>query len=138
MITEDEFSGKITWDKDSLWRGKITLADGKTAPFEIDGFELIESITEASLSTLKFVVANEPLIRHKIAILLREFYNDSWLYESPLTPEELAQMISLHSVRILDEGDGDLSYTAGDLFAGHWVQVPIDANCELGEPEIHG
>ena len=56
-----------------------------------------------------------------------------------MTPEELAQKINLNNVTIFDEGGGELFYEAdGDLFAGHWVQVPIDAHGEIGEPEIHG
>lgn len=136
---EDELSGNVTWDKDSRWSGTISLADGKTATFEIDGFEPIETLTEASLNTLKFLIANEPQLRHKVSVAMREHYNDTWLYENPITPDELAQRINLHSARILDEGDGDLIYTAGvDLFAGHWIQVPIDANGEIGEPELEG
>lgn len=65
---EDELSGNVTWDKDSRWRGVMTLANGKTAAFEIDGYEPVESITEAARNTLNFLMANEPLIRHKIAV----------------------------------------------------------------------
>jgi hypothetical protein len=134
-----ELFGKVTWDEDSQWGGRMTLANGKTAAFEIDGDEPIESIPEAALNTLKFLVANEPLVRHKIAVSLRVFYNDTWLDENTLTPEELAQKIHLDNVTIFDEGGGELCYEPDvDLFAGHWVQVPIDANWEIGEPEIHG
>ena len=136
---EDEFFGNVTWDKDSQWSGTMILANGKTAAFEIDGFEPVESITEAARNTLKFLIANEPLIRHEIAVSMRKVYSEGWLYENTLTPEELAQKINLNNVTIFDEGGGELFYEADeDLFAGHWVQVPIDAHGEIGEPEIHG
>ena len=136
---EDELFGNVTWDEDSQWSGIMTLADGKTAAFEIDGYEPVESITEAAQNTLKFLIANEPLIRHKIAVSMRQVYNETWLDENALTPEELAQKINLNNVTIFDEGGGELFYEADeDLFAGHWVQVPIDAHGEIGEPEIHG
>jgi hypothetical protein len=136
---EDELFGHVTWDKDSQWRGIMTLASGKTAAFEIDGYELVESIPEAALNTLKFLIANEPLIRYKIAVSLREVYNDTWLYEDPITPEGLAQRINLDSVTIYDEGGGDLLYTTDDnLFTDHCIQVLIDANGEIGEPELEG
>ncbi|MGB7923541.1 MAG: DUF2262 domain-containing protein [Pyrinomonadaceae bacterium] len=136
---EDELFGNVTWNKDTRWSGIMTLATGKTAAFEIDGDEPVESITEAARNTLKFLIANEPLIRHKIAVSMRQVYNDTWLYENTLTPEELAQRISLHSVIIWDEGGGDLVYTAdGNLFAGHWIQVLMDASGEIGEPELEG
>ena len=117
----------------------MILANGKTAAFEIDGYEPIETITEAALNTIKFLIENEPLIRHKIAVSMRKLYNEGWLYENTLTPEELAQKINLNNVTIFDEGGGELFYEADeDLFAGHWVQVPIDAHGEIGEPEIQG
>lgn len=117
----------------------MTLAGGKTAALEIDGYEPVGSITEAARNTLKFLMANELLIRHKIAVSMRELYNDTWLYEDARTPEELARMIHLNNVTIFDEGGGELSYEAdGDLFAGHWVQVSMDANGEIGEPDLWG
>lgn len=136
---EDELFGRVTWDKDSRWRGLMTLASGKTAAFEIDGYELVESIPEAALNTLKFLIANEPLIRYKIAVSMREVYNDTWLYEDPITPEELAQRINLDSATIYDEGGGDLLYTTdNNLFTDHCIQVLIDAHGEIGEPELEG
>ena len=139
MIMEDELFDNVTWDKDSRWSGIMTLSNGKTAAFEIDGDEPIETITEAARNTLKFLIENEPLIRHKIAVSMRKLYNEGWLYENTLTPEEFAQKIHLNNVTIFDEGGGELFYEAdGDLFAGHWVQVPIDTHGEIGEPEIHG
>ena len=117
----------------------MTLPDGKTAAFTIDGYEPIESVTEAARNTLKFLIANEPLIRHKIAVSMIKLYHETWLYENTITPEELAERITLDSVSILDEGGGDLFYESDDdLFAGHWIQVPIDANGEIGEPELEG
>jgi hypothetical protein len=139
MIMEDELFGNVTWDKDSQWSGIMTLADGKTVAFTIDGYEPVESVNEAARNTLKFLIANEPLIRHKIAVSMVKLYHETWLYENTITPEELAQKITLDSVSIWDEGGGDLLYEADDnLFTDHCIQVPIDANGEIGEPELEG
>lgn len=141
MIMEDELFGKITWDESKeLLSGKITLGHGKTADFTFDGFETGEWSPEAALKTLKFVTTNESLIRRKIAVLLIENYNDTWLYENTLTPDEIAGKIYLHNAEIsTDDGSAELYYEADeDLFAYHWVQVPIDADGEIGEPLIEG
>jgi hypothetical protein len=138
-IIEDELFDNLKWNKDSWSSGIMTLANGKTVTLEIDGYEPAESITEAARNTLNFLVTNEPLIRHRIAVSMRQLYNEGWLYENTLSPEELAQKINLNNVTIWDEGGGELYYDADeDLFAGHWVQVPIDAHGEISEPEIHG
>src|SRR5919205_3096935 len=139
MMMEDELSGNVMWDQDSCWSGRIILANGKTATFEIDGDDPVESITGAARSTLKFLITNEPLIRNKIAVSMRKLYGETWLNDITLTPEELARKIYLHHAQIIDEGGGKLYYEADDdLFAGHWVQVPIDARGEIGGPEIEG
>lgn len=138
MIMEDELWGNVTWDKDSRWSGIMTLANGKTASFEIDGDEPIESLPEAARSTLNFLIKNEPLIRHNLAVSMCELYKD-WNDGNTITPEELAQRIDLASVTIFDEGGGDLLYKPeGDMFTDHSIQVLIDANGEIGEPELQG
>lgn len=135
----DELFGNVMWDEDSRWKGIMTLANGKTATVEVDGSEPVESIPEAARNTLNFLVANEPHIRHRIAVSMRELYKETWLNDISLIPEELAQKINLHNVTIFDEGGGELYYEADeDLFAGHWVQVTIDEHGELGEPDIEG
>ena len=137
---EDEFNGSITWDKNLQPSGTITFANGKTAAFDIDGYDdLSEWITEAARNTLKFLIANEPLVRHKVAVSVTEFFKDTWLYEDPITPEELAQRINLVWVSIFDEGGGNLVYEADDdLFTDHCIEILMDANGELGEPRLEG
>jgi hypothetical protein len=138
MIMEDELFSNVTWDKDSRWSGIMTLADGRTAAFEIDGDEPLEAITEAARNTLEFLIKNEPLIRHKIAASMCELYKD-WNDGNTITPEELAQRINLDSVTIFDEGGGNLLYEPeGDLFTDHWIQVWMDANGEIDEPGLEG
>lgn len=138
MIMEDELFGQVTWDQDSRWSGSLTLANGKTAKFEIDGYEPVESVTEAALNTLKFLLKNEPLIRHKIAGSMCELYKD-WNDNETITPEELARRIHLDSVTIFDEGGGTLLYEPeGDMFTDHWIQVWMDANGEISEPGLEG
>jgi hypothetical protein len=72
MTMEDEVLGNVKGNEGSQWSGIMTLADRKTVAFEIDGFEQLESITDAALNTLKYLIANEPLIRHKIAVSMRK------------------------------------------------------------------
>jgi hypothetical protein len=48
MIMGGELFGNVTWDEDSRWSGIMMLANGKTAAFEIDGDEPVESLTEAA------------------------------------------------------------------------------------------
>lgn len=139
-IMEDEFFGNLTWgEKYHGWRGIMTLADGKTSALVIDGVKTDESIPEVVRNTAQFLIANEPLIRDKIAVSMSEFYNGTWGDGDTITPEELAQRIALTSVSFYEEGGGELYYEAADgLFTDHTICASLDANGEIGEPELEG
>jgi hypothetical protein len=137
-MMEDEIFSNVIWDKDSRWSGTMTLANGKTASFEIDGYEPLEAITEAARNTLQFLLKNEPLVRLKVAGSMCGLYKD-WNDNETITPEELAQRINLNSVTIFDEGGGTLLYEPeDDMFTDHWIQVWMDANGEIDEPGLEG
>ncbi|MCA1629740.1 MAG: DUF2262 domain-containing protein [Acidobacteria bacterium] len=113
----------------------LKLADGKTVRFTIDGMD--ELITPAVWNAIDFLVANEPLMRHKVAGSMIERYQD-WNDGETITPEELARRIELDDVTFLTEGGGELVYTAGDIFTDHCICVPFDANYEIDEPQLEG
>jgi hypothetical protein len=115
----------------------MTIANRKTAAFTIDVDDTDDSITEAARNTMKFLTANEPLIRHKVAVSMIELYKE-WHDGNAITPEELAQRITLTDVEFWDEGGGDLYYEAADIFAGHCICASIDANGEIDEPDLAG
>ena len=135
-MTEDGPLGNLTWDEGHQeGRGIMTLADGKIAEFTVDAID--GSITEAARNTIKFLTANEPLISHKIAASMTELYKE-WSDGATVTPEELAQRITLTDVSFWEEGGGELYYDAGDIFAGHCICASIDANGEIDEPRLEG
>jgi hypothetical protein len=136
---EDEFLGTLTWEDQIGWRGIMTMPNGKTATLTIDAAKTDESLPEVVRSTVKFVIANEPRIRDKIAFSMSEFYNETWGGGDTITPEELARRITLTEVSVYEEGDGELLYQANDdLFTDHAICAYLDVNGEIGEPELAG
>jgi|GEM_PF-3391961 len=138
---EDEFFGTLTWDEDYPlgWCGILTLANGKTSSFTIEGAKTDESIPEKVREMAKFLIANERLIHDKIAASMSEIYNGPWGGGDTLTPEELAQKINLKDVSFYEEGGGELYYEADDeIFTDHMICASIDENGEIGEPELEG
>jgi hypothetical protein len=105
--------------------------------FTVDIDEADAATPEAARATVRFLRANEPQVRHKVAAATVELYRE-WHDGEAITPEALAQLITLNSVTVWDERGGDLFYAAGDLFAGHGICAPIDAGGELGEPDLEG
>lgn len=131
---KDELFSNVTWANE--WSGTITLANGKTAKFEMDFPD--ESIPEAVRKSLKFVVENEPSIRLRIAAKMTELYKD-WNDNETITAEELAHRINLTDVQIYEEGDGQLYYEpAGDFFTDHIICAYFEANGEIDEPSLEG
>jgi hypothetical protein len=117
----------------------MTMANGKTATLWIDAAKTDESLPEIVRSTVKFVIANEPRIRDKIAFSMSEIYNGPWGGGDTITPEKLARRITLTEVSVYEEGDGELVYEAdGDLFTDHAICAYLDVNGEIGEPELEG
>jgi hypothetical protein len=139
-IMEDGFFGNLTWsEKYGGWRGMMTLANGKTVTFTIDGVETEQSITKAARNTFTFLIENEPLIRDKIAVSMSELYSGTWGGVDTITPDELAQRITLTDVAFYEEGGGELYYEADDdLFTDHTICASIESNGEIGEPELAG
>jgi hypothetical protein len=136
---EDESLGTLTWEDHIGWRGIMTLANGKTATLTIDAAKTDESLPEIVRSAVKFVIANEPRIRDKIAFSMSEVYNGTWGGGDTITAEELARRITLTEVSVYEEGDGELLYKADDdLFTDHTICASLDVNGEIGEPELEG
>ena len=132
----DEPSGAVTWDVGQFGvSGTLSLADGGTVKFEVDGLD--ELITPAAWNAIDFMAANEPLMRHKVAVSMMEHCPD-WIDDDITTPEEVARKISPAHVTFMTEGGGQLCYEAEDMLAGHWVCVFFDANYEIDEPELEG
>ena len=139
-IMADELLGDLTWEEDyHWWQGTMTMADGKTAVLRIDGLKTDASVPETVRNSVKFLIANEPQIRHKIAVSMSVVYNGPWSGGDTITPEELARRISLTEVSFYDEGGGELYYEAEDgLFTDHTICASIAANGEIGEPDLAG
>lgn len=141
IVMEDELLGRLTWDEVYRgWRGVMAVAGGKAATFVIDGVKTDESVPEAARKIARFMLANEPSVRHRIAVSMSEIYNGPWSGGGDtITPEALAQRIALTGVYVDEEGGGELHYKAEDgLFTDHTICASIDVDGEIGEPDLEG
>ena len=131
-ILGDKQFGNIKWDKNKPWSGVISLANGKTAKVE---FDIQDTEEEAARNTLKFLMANETQIRHKIAVSLLRDYKD-WIPDYITTPEQLTLRIELSDISFGEGGGGQLYYYAnGDdyIFTDHTICVWFDADGEIDD-----
>jgi hypothetical protein len=135
---EDELFGNLKWDEGSyLKSGVMTTANGRTVKFTVDVDE-DWSLTEATRDSMKFMIANETLMRRKVAAAMTELYAE-WSDGKTITPNELALRIELKDISFLEEGGGELYYYPdGNMFGGHWICAWFDANGEIEEPSLEG
>ena len=116
----------------------MSLSNGKTAKISIDAEDQESSISEAVKNTFNFLRENENVIREQIAIKMSKLYNETWGDGDTVAPQDVMQRISLRNISFMDEGDGELFYSDGNLFAGHSICVFIEPNGEVDEPYLAG
>jgi hypothetical protein len=134
----DELFRTLAWKKGYGWYVTITLANGKTAKVSLDVADQDEAIPDVIRDRLRFLVENEPQITLKVAAAMTELYSD-WNDGEIITPQQLAQRISLTDASIYEDGDGQLYYEPDDdMFAGHCICAYFDANGEIEEPALEG
>ncbi|HEX9048468.1 MAG TPA: DUF2262 domain-containing protein [Verrucomicrobiae bacterium] len=86
----------------------------------------------------------EPEYRRKIASDLLRLYNDNWRDGETLDADGFMRRISLSDISIgaadfdAEYGCASVSYSDGDLFAGHSIDVTLDADLNYVKSQIAG
>ena len=105
-----------------------------TAP-QIDTLELLER----GAHYLEWVRRSEETIRHRAAEEFTGPYNDFWSDAfGPLTMEQVKSRISLASIELHIDGSAYWYYSDGNLFAGHLIEVRVDASHNVTELLLAG
>jgi hypothetical protein len=89
------------------------------------------------------ICVREPEYRSKIAQTLLSLYNDTWSDGAALDVDGFTRWISLSDIQISPADCGTdncvtLGYADGDLFAGHFIEVFLDADFNYVNSQIAG
>ena len=89
------------------------------------------------------ICVQEQEYRSKIAHALLSLYNDTWRDGAPLDADGFMRRISLSDIQICPAKFGTdscvtLGYADGDLFAGHYIEVFLDADFNYVKSQIAG
>lgn len=146
-IIQDSVLGELTFDdRLSRWDG---VAAGLGVPFSLSAHTFAESgrgLTEDAATLEKYRMAflrlqrDEPILRAQMAErmlpLAEEWREDE--AAGPMTAQQFLERVRLESFSIYEDGDAELFYNDGDLFAGHLIIAVMNQDGTLGETSIAG
>lgn len=144
---QDAVLGQLTYDdRLSRWDGASAVLG---VPFSLSAHTFADSgrglpQDEAALEVYRAAFLrlerDEPALRPQMAErmlpLAQEWQEDD--DEAPLSAPQFLERVTLESLSIYEDGDAELFYNDGDLFAGHVIIAVVKGDGTLGETSIAG
>jgi len=141
----DRFLGRLTLEPSSnVFRGSRRLtrrtyqvsiersanADDRSADHrDLDRARAVLRALELALAT----------IHHEVASHAQAIYHERWRgARARLTRNRVTARIALSAARIGVDGRVTLSFSEGDLFFGHWLEILLDASLRVQTVEVAG
>lgn len=94
---------------------------------------------ETVIAAAQWFDAERPAILEAIAKSLLSVANGSWRAEGPKkTKEEFLSAVSLERVAFHEDGSIVAFFSAGEVFAGHSIELHIDRNRRIGRATVAG
>ena len=145
---EHPILGKLTFDRDlDWWRTNVRLTDECWIDFCIDCLDTDEPDIDSRLTLeraveyLDWARKTEPECRNKIADDLLATYNDIWAEDDgigQLSREIFINKLVPESLVLSSDGHGVWYYKDSDLFAGHSIEIYIEADRSFDEAHLAG
>ena len=145
MTTPHDYFGNMELDEQARkYQAKIDFAPNHKVSVTINwaGISPSEALKHARFICDK-VRGREPEYRDKIAQTLLNLYNNTWRDGEALDTDGFMRRILLSDMEIspVDFGSNScvtLGYADGDLFAGHYIEVFLDADFNYVKSQIVG
>jgi len=137
---EDELFGTLSYDARLRWyRAQVEFSPSHRVELDIsvEGVDPDMAI-ERARQIFPRVQLQEAALRLAAACEKLALYNDQWSQGERIDAKEFSRRIALSSITIHPEGEVELWYADGDLFAGHWIAVSTDAELQFQHVEIAG
>ncbi|HEX5222252.1 MAG TPA: DUF2262 domain-containing protein [Verrucomicrobiae bacterium] len=139
-LIKDELFGSLKYDVNLRWYlGQVEFSPGHRVELSIsvEGVDPYAAIQRAR-QTFPRVQSREAELRRAAAREKLALYNDQWSEGEKIDANEFMRRIALSSVTIHPEGEVQLWYADGNLFAGHWIAVSTDSELQFQHVEIAG
>jgi hypothetical protein len=134
VVVRDDILGVLTFDRSlSSYEARRSLAG---VPYDLA--ILIDTAPDAGRdsaaikslrATVAAIEAGVPRYREAAADELLENYNDNWRNDGDavLSRREFASRLTLDSINVDSNGEIDVYFKDGEMFAGHVIQVRVDS-----------
>jgi hypothetical protein len=141
--------GSVKWEERlHAWEANVTLA-GSTVFFLmiVEGdWEGIDpgDLFEIGARFLRWARKFEPRCRDRVVNDLYELYTRWWAGDdtgegpSMLSRPEFHEVLHPCLISLYHDGSSDWQYECGDLFAGHGIDLYVDADGVLGRADLWG
>jgi len=145
MTTPHDYFGSMELDEQRRqYQATLDFSPSHKVSVTIDwaGISPSEALTR-SRDVCDRIRVREPEYRSKIAQTLLSLYNDTWRDGAALDVDGFTRRISLSDIQICPAAFGTescvtLGYADGGLFAGHYIEVFIDADFDYVKSQIAG
>jgi hypothetical protein len=145
MTTPHDYFGSMKFDEQHRqYQAALDFSPSHKVSVKIDwaGISPSEALTR-SRDVCDRIRVREPEYRSKIAQTLLILYNDTWRDGAALDVDGFTRRISLSDIQICPADFGTdscvtLGYADGDLFAGHNIEVFLDADFNYVNSQIAG
>ncbi|BAZ39603.1 hypothetical protein NIES4101_55570 [Calothrix sp. NIES-4101] len=136
----DEILGELAWDDDDeCWSSQVqfTLEHIVNVTIDPDDAETGAVIMKSRQSFAK-LQENELNIRRLISDQMLKIYNDNWNNGEIIDTQDFIDSIKLEDIVFYANGNIQLFYNDGYLFAGHGIIVSIDEYGNYQEAVLFG
>jgi len=145
MTTPHDYFGRMMLDEQHRkYQATLEIALGHKISVTLDwaGIPLSEALTRSQVAC-DLIRVREPEYRTNIAQNLLSLYNDTWRDGEALNSDGFMRRISLSSMQLCpaefgSDGSATLYYADGELFAGHSIEVFLDADFNYLNSQIAG
>ena len=137
---EDKLFGTLSYDASVRWyRAQVEFSPGRRVELSIsvEGVDPDAAVEQAH-QIFPRVQSQGAALRRAAAQEKLALYNDHWSQGERIDADEFARRITLSSITIHPEGEVELWYSDGDLFAGHWIAVSTDSELQFQHVEPAG
>jgi hypothetical protein len=133
--------GAATWDDDrGEWLFTVVFPSGRIAEGSVrpedDSLHLSSPDLEESRACVRWVRANEPVMRQYVADKMYRLYLNNWHNPEsgpPLTQDEFRDRLALVNVNVLEDHRASLQFSDAECFGGHWITFSVGADGKLDE-----
>jgi hypothetical protein len=138
ITLRDPLLGRLRWRPDiESWEGRLELRGGRSIELLLTPSDAGErAIPPPARAAARRARHIETRLRRSALEQLLETHNDLWNEGAPTAAREFLRRLTPAALHVGADGSAEMYYDDGELFWGHAVAVPLDADGQPGSAVI--